>query len=135
MPNSAPKKSGTDGDGLWLMIVDDNHEMRRVIRRTVAGLVQGIVECENGTQALDAYARIRPDFVLMDIEMHGADGIAATRRLIAAFPGTQVIIVTGHNDEQLREAARDAGACAYVLKENLLDLRQLLKPEAKRLLD
>ena len=54
------------------------------------------------------------------------DGLAATREIIAADPKAKIVIVSRHGDEPLRVAAREAGACGYVLKENLLDLRQLL---------
>ena len=112
---------------MCLMIVDDNPEMRRVMRRTLSGVATEIVECEGGTEAFEAYARCHPQWVLMDIEMERGDGITATRRIVAAFPEARVIIVTGHGDEPLRAAAREAGACGYVLKENLFELRRLLR--------
>jgi CheY-like chemotaxis protein len=111
---------------LCLMVVEDNAEMRRVIRRMLAGIATEIVECADGSQALAAYALSRPDWVLMDIEMSGVDGIAATREITTAFPEAHVVIVTGHGDEPLRAAAREAGACGYVLKENLLEVRHLV---------
>lgn len=48
------------------------------------------------------------------------------RQTMAACPEAKVVIVGLHNDEQTRDAARQAGACGYVLKENLLDLCQLI---------
>jgi len=65
--------------------------------------------------------------VLMDIEMNGLDGITATRRIKAAHPAAKIIIVTNYDDPALREAARNAGACGYVLKENLFEVSSLLK--------
>ena len=110
-----------------LLIVEDNAEMRRVIRRMISGIATEIVECEDGGEALATYVSTHPDWVLMDIEMGGVDGITATRQITEAFPDGRVIIVTNHDDETLREAARAAGARGYVLKENLLDLRRLLQ--------
>src|SRR5207249_2037467 len=104
---------------MCLMIVDDNPEMRRLMRRTLASVASEIVECEDGIEAFEAYARWRPDWVLMDIELERGDGITATRQIKAAFPEARVIIVTSHGDEPLRAAASEAGACGYVLKENL----------------
>ena len=54
------------------------------------------------------------------------DGLTATREIIAAYPEAKVVIVSRHGDEQTREAARAAGACGFVLKENLLALRELI---------
>ena len=97
-----------------------------MIRRVVNDLVSDVEECGDGSEALAAYDAYRPDCVLMDIEMSRMDGITATREILMAFPSARVVIVTKHDDEQLREAAREAGACGYVLKENLMAIRELL---------
>jgi two-component system response regulator DegU len=113
-----------------LLIVEDNVGMRALIKRALAGLGAEFVECSDGAEAVAAYTDERPDFVLMDIEMPTMDGVTATRRIIAADPSAQVIIVTNHDHPSLREAARDAGACGYALKENLLAIRELLGGQA-----
>ncbi|MGH9838430.1 MAG: response regulator [Blastocatellia bacterium] len=89
-------------------------------------MTEAFTECSDGVQALDAYRQHHPDWVLMDIKMKEMDGLAATRQIKAAFPQARIVIVTGYDDARLREAARSAGACAYVHKENLLELRQIL---------
>jgi two-component system response regulator DegU len=111
---------------MMLLIVDDNQAFRRMITRVVGDLADEIRECADGAQALAAYRQFHPDLVLMDIEMQGMDGITATREITTAFPEARVIIVTGHNDEPLCAAAREAGACGYVLKENLLTIREMI---------
>lgn len=113
-----------------LLIVEDSAEMRRLIRRVLAGLVSEISECEDGSEALASFARHEPDWVLMDIGMKGMDGLTATRRLLARWPQARIVIVTSHDDDLLREQARQAGAVGYVLKENLLALRQRLQTAA-----
>ena len=112
---------------MTLLIVDDNAAVRRMIRRVIVDLVSDIRECADGAGAVAAYGKLQPDVVLMDIEMSGVDGITATRQIVSAFPNARVIIVTEHSDEPIRAAAREAGACGYVLKENLLELRELLR--------
>lgn len=116
-----------------LLIVEDNAEMRRLIAGLVRDLAETINECSDGADALSAYSQYQPDWVLMDIKMPGLDGVAATRQLIAAFPEAQVVIVTDYPDAKLRAAANAAGACAYVLKEDLFALRRILnnKPGPK----
>ncbi len=109
-----------------LMIVEDNEPMRRMIRLIVADLAERIDECGDGAEARACYDARRPDWVLMDIKMAGLDGIAATRRIKAAHPEANVMIVTDYDDAALREAAREAGACRYVLKEDLLAVRDIL---------
>ena len=109
-----------------LLIVDDHTAMRRMIRRVVNDLVSDVEECDDGSEALPTYARFRPDWVLMDIEMSRMDGITATREILMAYPDAKVVIVSKHNDVEIRAVARQAGACGYVLKENLMVVRKLL---------
>jgi DNA-binding NarL/FixJ family response regulator len=109
-----------------LLIVDDHPAMRRMIGKVVSDMVSDIEECGDGAEALAAYSRCRPDWVLMDIEMSRTDGITATREILLSYPSAKVVIVTRHDDEQLRAAARNAGACGYILKENLIAIRELL---------
>lgn len=101
-----------------------------MIRRFISDLVAEIREADDGADALDAYAAFLPDWVLMDIEMKDTNGIAATARLKAAYPQAKVLIVTNYSNDQLRARATEAGACGYVLKENLLDLRAMLTSNA-----
>lgn len=109
-----------------ILIVENSPRMRRTIRRLLTGLTHEVFECEDGSQALAAYRTHRPDWVLMDIGLKGMDGIAATSMLIAAFPEAKVVIVTDYDDARLRQAAQHAGACAYVLKEDLFELRVII---------
>lgn len=109
-----------------LLIIDDNLAMRRLIARVISDLADHIHECSDGSEALSAYRRYRPDWVLMDIQMRETNGLEATRKIISAFPEAQVVIVTEYDDDAMREAAREAGAVGFVAKENLLDLRRLL---------
>src|SRR6185295_7514134 len=100
-----------------LLIVEDNEQMRRTIKSFVNDLAEAVYECTDGADALAAYEMCRPDWVLMDIEMSRMDGISATRQIRNSFPSAQVMIVSNYNDPDLREAAHQAGACDYVVKE------------------
>lgn len=86
-----------------------------------------ICECCDGGGVLALFKSEQPNFVLMDIQMEGVDGITATRQVKALDPAARVIIVTDYDQEDLREEAHQAGACGYVLKENLLELVPLLE--------
>jgi two-component system, NarL family, response regulator LiaR len=63
---------------------------------------------------------------LIDIEMDQVDGITATREILLSYPRARVLIVSKYDDDHTREAARQAGACGYVLKETLMAIRELL---------
>lgn len=110
-----------------LLLVEDNLAVRRLIRVVVAPLAEEIIECADGAAAPAAYQTHHPDFVLMDIALGVVDGITATRRITAADPYAHVIIVTSYDETDLREAAHQAGARGYVLKENLFEVQRLLQ--------
>ncbi|QQS46533.1 MAG: response regulator transcription factor [Acidobacteriota bacterium] len=109
-----------------ILIVDDNPEVRSLLRRLLSDLAEEIVECADGREALAEYAALQPDWVLMDIEIPTVDGLTATRQVCAAWPQAKVMIVTNHDNEALRQAALTAGARGYVVKDDLYKLRLLL---------
>ena len=117
---------------MQILIVEDNFQMRRMIRGLVTPWASAVFEAAGGAEAFTSYHEHRPDWVLMDISLSEGDGIEATRRICAADAQAQVVMVTGFDDDALRAAAKEAGACGYVMKENLLELRGLLSsPPAK----
>ena len=113
-----------------LLIVDDDERIRRLIKTVVADESAIFCECGDGAQARACYAEHQPDWVLMDLTMPEVDGLTATREIKVSHPAARVIIVTNHDSAALREAAAGAGAVGYVVKENLLELRDILSDPA-----
>ena len=109
-----------------LLIVEDNPAVRQMIKAIVGTLADEVCECADGAAALAAYQAQHPDVVLMDIELGAVDGLTATRQITTADPTAHIIIVTSYDEADLRAAAQQAGARDYVLKNNLLAMRQLL---------
>ena len=103
--------------------------MRELLKLTLAGVAEVVGECSDGREALAEYRRLRPDVVVMDVEMKDLDGIAATRQILDADPQARVVIVTNHDNEDLRRAARQAGAVRYIVKEDLVDILSVLPTE------
>ena len=66
----------------------------------------------------------------MDIELPDLDGISVTRQLCARHPEARVLIVTKYDDDELRRRAFADGAYGFIRKDNLLELRAVLLPEA-----
>ena len=114
-----------------LLIVDDSERARRMIKSVMKNIATEIHECNDGSEALAAYALYRPDWVFMDIEMKDMDGITATRQITAAFPGARVVIISNHDGADFRAAASEAGACGYFTKDNLIEARRALGAEQK----
>ena len=109
-----------------ILIVDDNEKVRLLLRDHLPTSVYHVYECIDGSAALSSFRRYSPDWVLMDWEMPGMDGITATRKIIAEFPKAHICIVTAFDDQELREEAVQVGASGYVLKDNLYELEAIL---------
>jgi len=112
-----------------VMIVDDNAEIRQLIRTVLSGIATDFVECSDGNEAVSAFPTERPDWAVMDVAMRGMDGLMATREITAKFPGSHIIVVTQHHNPKLRKRAQDAGAEGFLLKDDLLELRGLLSAQ------
>ena len=102
-----------------LLLVDDQSLFREGLR-TLLSLhedLQVVGEAGNGLEALAAADTLQPDVVLMDLRMPALDGVAATRRLLAAHPAARVIVVTTFDDDELVFDGLRAGAVGYLLKD------------------
>jgi len=102
-----------------ILLVDDQRLMREGLRillemepdLEIAG------EAEDGQAALEAYADLQPDVVLMDVRMPGMDGVEATWRLRERWPEAHVIILTTFDDDEYVFEGLRAGAQGYLLKD------------------
>ena len=101
-----------------VLIVDDQRLMLDGLR-TLLELepdVDVVEAVEDGEAAVDAYGRLQPDVVLMDVRMPGMDGVEATRRICERWPGARVIILTTFDDDEYVYEGIRAGASGYLLK-------------------
>ena len=103
--------------------------IRETLIRFVSEEGDEVFECSDGKSAVDLYARHRPDCVLMDIRMNGMNGIEATAGIVASDPAAKVIIVTEYGDRFFRRAAKEAGAIGFVTKEELTELRTIVRSQ------
>lgn len=106
------------GERIRVMIVDDHAVVRSGLAAFLSSYddLEMVGEASGGMEAVQLCARLHPDVVLMDLVMPEMDGAAATRAIKSACPEVQVIALTSFREEQLVQAALQAGAISYLLK-------------------
>ena len=112
-----------------ILIADDNTDFRRTIRTMVEEFDAEVLECSDGGEAVEQYEIHRSEWVLMDINMRPLDGLSAMRTILERHPEARVVIVSQYQDVRTREAALAMGAYAFIGKENLMELRELIREE------
>lgn len=100
---------------LRVLIVDDEHAIRRFLRAALSAHGYTVYEAASGEEALEAMLTGRPDIVILDLGLPGIDGLEVTRRL-REWSTTPVIILSVRNDETEKIQALDAGADDYLTK-------------------
>ncbi len=98
-----------------ILIVDDQAQIRRFMRTTLAGAGYEVDDAKTGEQALEKVRSFRPDLVLLDVNMPGMGGLAACRA-IRADANIAIIMLTVRNSEADKVGALDAGADDFVTK-------------------
>ncbi|WP_457675266.1 response regulator [Thiolapillus sp.] len=102
-----------------LIIADDHPIFRHGVRHILSGLpwIDVVGEAETGTSALIQVRHLKPDILLLDLEMPGKDGLSVLEEITASDLPTQVVILTSYDDEAYLEKALELGTRAYVLKD------------------
>jgi two-component system KDP operon response regulator KdpE len=98
-----------------ILVVDDESQIRRVLRATLSTSGYDVVEAKDGQEAIDMVIRERPDLILLDVNMPGMSGLEACSKIRLSYEGP-IIMVTVRNSEQDKVVALDAGADDYVVK-------------------
>lgn len=101
-----------------ILLIDDQTTIRQALQMLLEQepgfeIVGG---ASDGNTGIAAVERLRPDLVLVDIEMPGIDGIETTQIIRERFPETQILVLTGQDDQECLQRALQAGAKGYLLK-------------------
>jgi two-component system, OmpR family, KDP operon response regulator KdpE len=98
-----------------ILVVDDQPQIRRFMRTTLAGAGYEVGDAKTGEEALEKLREFRPDLVLLDVNMPGLGGLAVCRE-IRSDANVAIIMLTVRNSEGDKVAALDAGADDFVTK-------------------
>jgi two-component system, OmpR family, KDP operon response regulator KdpE len=98
-----------------ILVVDDEPQIRRVLRSTLSSQGYVITEAKTGEEAVESVRKNKPDLVLLDVNMPGMGGVEACRE-IRRSSEAPIIMLTVHNAERDKVSALDAGADDYVVK-------------------
>lgn len=108
---------GRFGNGLRVLLVDDHPLYLEGLRGLLTSRgVQVVGEAHDGLEALAQAQALRPDLILMDVQMPRCDGVEATRRIKAELPEIEIVMLTMAADEETLFEALKAGASGYLLK-------------------
>ena len=112
---------------LHILVVEDNKVNRRLVERVLAGHGHKVVLAENGEQAVSAAQASAFDLILMDVEMPGMDGLAATKAIRASteFGRVPIVALTARAMQQDEEECRSAGMDGFLSKP--IDINDLLR--------
>ena len=110
-----------------IMIVDDNKGIRELIRSVLWEQDLEFLECSDGAEAIAQYGKFKPDWILMDLSMDGMDGMTAITKLKEKDAAARIVVVTDYDDPPLRQHTEKMGVEAYVLKENLAEIRVIFR--------
>jgi DNA-binding NarL/FixJ family response regulator len=114
-----------------VLIVDDNAATLARAHKQLAATCTVVGTASNGEAALDAAATHKPDVVVLDISMPGMSGLEVAERLRAAGSTARLVFLTMHEEEEIIQAAKNAGGIGYVVKTRLASDLEVAVREAR----
>ncbi|MFO7980995.1 MAG: response regulator [Candidatus Aminicenantes bacterium] len=104
------------------LIVDDSGDFRTLLRQFLNSQkdIDIVGEAKDGHQAVEKANQLKPDLILMDIRMPRMNGLKALNQ-IKGQEKTKMIVLTAFDVQEYREAAEEAGACAFIVKKSMVN--------------
>ena len=102
-----------------VLLADDYAEIVTAVGRLLAQDCEVVGSVADGAALPDAVRRLRPEVIVVDLNMPNVNGLEACRRIRQSHPEIRVIVLTAANDDTIRQAAFAAGAAAFVVKQSI----------------
>ncbi|HEY8461247.1 MAG TPA: response regulator [Blastocatellia bacterium] len=112
-----------------ILIADDFEELRTALTLMLKYAGFDVIEVENGRQAIEAARQENPDLILMDVTLPVVDGLQATREIRSdeKFERLPIIILSAHDNDEIRRQAAEAGGSEYISKPlEFAELKKLI---------
>jgi DNA-binding NarL/FixJ family response regulator len=104
---------------ITVLLAEDHEIVREGLRALLElGGFDVVGEASNGREAVELVDQLRPAVVVMDIAMPGLNGFEATRQILLLAPGTRVLVLSAHSDDEYVKHMAAVGAAGYVVKQN-----------------
>lgn len=105
-----------------VMIADDEYHVRKYVRAIMEQMNSEIVgEAKDGKEAVEMFARLKPNLLLLDINMPAKSGKTALQEIRGRFPAAFVIMLTGLSDRETIEDCLELGASGFIRKDVTID--------------
>ena len=118
--------------GVSVLVVDDEPQIRRVVRNALDGIAGRVLEASSAREGLDLAASAQPSLVILDLSLPDLDGLEACRDL-RAFSSVPLIVLSARHSDQDKVALLDAGADDYVTKPfSTLELQARVRAQLRR---
>ncbi len=106
---------------LNILIVEDNTSFRQTFKEALESLLPSVTihEAREGKEALQKLDTFQSNLVFMDIQLPGENGFQLTKRIKSTYPGTKIVILTGYDILEYREASIRCGADSFIDKNSL----------------
>ncbi|MHC1725626.1 MAG: response regulator [Syntrophobacteraceae bacterium] len=115
-----------------VLLVDDEREFVQTLSERLQMRDVGSAVVYGGREALEVVQEEEPEVMVLDLKMPGIDGIEVLRRVRSEHPNVEVIVLTGHGSEEIRDLCMEIGACAYLEKPVDIDTLTRTMQEAYR---
>ena len=104
-----------------VLLAEDYDALLVALRRLLAPSCDVVGSVADGLAVVDAAVRLRPDVVVIDLNLPTMNGLEACRRIRAAVPLSKIVLITAADDDTVRDRAFELGASAFVLKHRVVD--------------